>query len=180
MSIEDTPEVIPATQEEEQITPKCQTTSVSAPPTLKSGPRHRATQLGSLWSRMLAEEMANLMPEGKAKTEDKEEAHTDQPSAEPSLAATLMQMLMKRRQPRFMHLVEEGNQSLLLMEIVQRCAVLEMMSKLIWTELRLLPLQSPTARRENWSFLTDRAAWVRSSTHHKKRSSSWSYWQGRH
>ena len=133
MSIEDTPEVIPATQEEETVTPKCQTTSVSAPPTLKSGPRRRATQLGSLQSHMLAEEMANLMPEGKAKTEDKEEAHTDQPSAEPSLAATLMQMLMKRRQPRFMRLVEEDNQCPMLMRIAERCAVLEMMSKLIWT-----------------------------------------------
>ena len=86
MSIEDTPEVIPATQEEEQITPKCQAASASAPPTLNSGPRRRATQLGSLRSRMLAEEMANLTPEGKAKTEEhkeeaKEEAHMDQPFA---------------------------------------------------------------------------------------------------
>ena len=180
MSIEDTPEVIPATQEEDSITPKCQATLVSAPPTLKSGPHCRATQLGSLRSRMLAEEMANLTPEGKAKTEDKEEAHMDQPSAEHSLVGTLMQMLMRRRQPRFMRLVEEDNQSLLLTEIAQRCAVLEMMSKLIWTELRSMPLQSPTARRENWSCLIGKDAWVHSSTHHKKQSSSQSYRRGRH
>ena len=173
MSFEDTPEVIPATQEEDSTMPKCQTTLVSAPPTLKSGPHRRATQLGSLQSCMLAEEMANVMPEGKAKTEEqqeeaKEEAHMDQPSAGPSLVATLMQMLMRRRQPRFMHLVEEDNQSLLLTWIVEKCAVLEMMSKLIWTELRSLPLQSPTARRENWSFLISKDVWVHSSTHHKK------------
>ena len=73
MSIEDTPEVIPATQEEDSITPKCQTTLVSAPPTLNSGPCHRATWLGSLQSCMLAEEMANLTPEAKAKTEEQQE-----------------------------------------------------------------------------------------------------------
>ena len=122
---------------------------------------------------MLAEEMASLMPEDKAKTEEqqeeaKEEAHMDQPSAGPSLVATLMQMLRKRRQPRFMHLVEEDNQSLLLTEIAEKCAVLEMMSKLIWTELRLLPLQSPTARRESLSFHIGKGVWVCSSTHHKK------------
>ena len=120
---------------------------------------------------MLAEEMAaQAQYEDKPKEEEeaKEEAHMDQPSAEPSLATTLMQMLMMRRQPRFMHLVEEDNQSLLLMEIVQRCAVLEMMSKLIWTELRSLPLQSLMARRENWSFLISKDVWVHSSTHHKK------------
>ena len=183
MSIEDTPEVIPATQEEEQITPKCQTASVSAPPTLKSERPRRATQLGSLRSRMLAEEMAaQAQYEDKPKEEEeaKEEAHTDQPSAGHSLAGILMQMLMRRRQPRFMRLVEEDNQSLLLTEIAEKCAVLEMMSKLIWTELRSMPLQSPTARRENWSFLIGKDAWVRSSTHHKKRSSSRSYRRGRH
>ena len=170
MSFEDTPEVIPATQEEDSIMPKCQATLVSAPPTLKSGPCHRATRLGSLQSCMLAEEMAaQAQYKDKPKEEEaKEEAHMDQPSAGHSLAGILMQMLMRRRQPRFMHLVEEDNQSLLLMEIVQRCAVLEMMSKLIWTELRSLQLQSPTARRENWSFLIGKDAWVHSSTHHKK------------
>ena len=173
MSFEDTPEVIPATQEEDSITPKCQTTSVSAPPTLKSGPHCRATQLGSLQSHMLAEEMAAQAqyedkPKEEHKEEAKEEAHMDQPSAGHSLAATLMQMLMRRRQPRFMCLVEEDNQSLLLTEIAQRCAVLEMMSKLIWTELRLMLLQSLTPRRESLYFLTDRVAWGHSSTHHKK------------
>ena len=191
MSIEDTPEVIPATQEEETVTPKCQTTSVSAPPTLNSGPCHRATQLGSLQSHMLAEEMAAQAqyedkPKEEAKTAEEmyrerlEEAHTDQPSAGHSLVAILMQMLRKRRQPGLLHLVEEDNQSLLLTEIAQRCAVLEMMSKLIWTELRLMPLQSPTARRENWSFLIGKDVWVHSSTHHKKRSSSRSYRRGQH
>ena len=171
MSFEDTPEVIPATQEEDSTMPKCQATLVSAPPTLKSGPHRRATQLGSLRSRMLAEEMAaQAQYEDKPKEEEeaKEEAHTDQPFAGHSLATTLMQMLMKRRQPRFMHLVEEDNQCPMLMQIAERCAVLEMMSKLIWTELRLLLLQSQTARRESLSFHISKGAWGHSSTHHKK------------
>ena len=173
MSFEDTPEVIPATQEEDSTMPKCQAALVSAPPTLNSGPCHRATQLGSLQSHMLAEEMANVTPEGKAKTEEqqeeaKEEAHMDQPSAGPSLVATLMQMLLRRRQPGLLCLVEEDNQTLLLTWIVERCAVLEMMSKLIWTELRLMQLQSPTPGRESLYFHIDKGAWGHSSTHHKK------------
>ena len=174
MSFEDTPEVIPATQEEDSIMPKCQATLASAPPTLNSGPCHRATQLGSLWSRMLAEEMAaQAQYEDKPKEEEqqeeaKEEAHTDQPSAGHSLVAILMQMLRKRRQPGLLCLVEEDNQSLLLTEIAQRCAVLEMMSKLIWTELRAMPLQSLTPRRESLYFHIDKGAWGHSSTHHKK------------
>ena len=176
MSFEGTPEVIPATQEEEQITPKCQTALVSVPPTLKSEPCHRATHLGSLWSHMLAEEMAaQAQYEDKPKEEEqqeeaKEEAHTDQPSAGHSLAGILMQMLLRRRrQPRFMHLVEEDNQSLLLMWIVEKCAVLEMMSKLIWTELRTVPMlaQSLTPKREKLFFLNSKGVWGHSSTHHK-------------